>query len=77
MPEVKWALPKAPKQVEKLFETKKEVTKKDAKKLKPLTKYWFNRLKKARLSDNQEMITIGFLLGVSGMFIISCLIISL
>jgi hypothetical protein len=77
MPQITWDKPKAPKEVEKLFEAKKEVTKKDAKKLKPLTKYWFNRLKKARLSDNQEMLTIGFLLGVSGMFIISCLIISL
>lgn len=40
-------VPKAPKEVEKLFDAKVEVTEKDAKKLNPLTKFWEDKIAKA------------------------------
>lgn len=65
MPEVKWAIPKAPKQVVELFNAKKEVTKKDAQKLNPLTKFWSRKIR--------NVFTLGFLSG--GLF--ACAIIGL
>lgn len=44
MAEIKWALPKAPKEVERLFDAKVEVTEKDAKKMNPLTKFWKGKM---------------------------------
>lgn len=55
MPQITWDKPKAPKQVEKLFEAKKEVTKKDAKKLNPLTQFWERKI--------QNSVAFGVILG--------------
>lgn len=47
------------KKTAKLFGAKKEVTKKDAKKLVPLSRYWNNKLNR----DNWYILYIGMLLG--------------
>lgn len=60
-----WAKPKAPKAVKELFKAKKEVTVKDAKRLKPLTNYWAGRLKEARDSDNWRVFFVGVVIGAA------------
>lgn len=60
-----WAKPKAPKAVKELFKAKKEVTVKDAKKLKPLTRYWKGRLIEARNSDNWRVFFVGVVIGAA------------
>lgn len=51
------------KKTKRVLGAKKEVTKKDAKKVKPLLKYWSKRLKKARYSDNWFVLGFGVFLG--------------
>lgn len=64
-----WATPKAPKAVKELFKAKKEVTEKDVKKLKPLTK-WLRKVQKA---DNLEVFFLGFTAGACALFIVHVL----
>lgn len=52
------------KTVEKLFQAKKEVTKSDAKKLSPLTKYWAKRLSRDNWFVLLFGVFLGFVLGV-------------
>lgn len=40
-------LPRVPKEVAELFSAKKKVTRKDAKKLNPLMKFWEKKIKNA------------------------------
>lgn len=49
----------SPLKAAKVFSAKKEVTEKDAKKLKPLTRYWKHRLE----ADNWFILGVGALLG--------------
>lgn len=59
MKKPKWAVAEAPETVKELFNAKKKVTKKDAKKLKPLTRYWAKRLSR----DNWFVLSFGAFLG--------------
>lgn len=52
-------MPKA----KKVFSAKKEISKSDAKKLRPLKKFWSKKLKEARESDNWFILFIGAFLG--------------
>lgn len=51
------------KKTVKVLGAKKEVTRSDAKKAKPLVRYWSKRLKEARYSDNWFILGFGVLLG--------------
>lgn len=51
------------KKTAKVLGAKKEVTKKDARQVKPLVKYWEKRLKDARDSDNTFILLFGAFLG--------------
>lgn len=51
------------KKTKKVLGAKVEVTKKDAKQVKPLVRYWADRLKDARDSDNWQVLTFGAFLG--------------
>lgn len=51
------------KKAKRVLGAKEEVTENDAKKLNPLVKYWANRLKEARISDNVFVFSKGILLG--------------
>lgn len=57
----------------RVFKTKK-VTKAEAKKVAPLTKYWAKRLMEARISDNPIVFWRGFVLG--GIFL-ACIFLTL
>lgn len=58
------------KNTAKVLGAKKEVTKSDAKKLKPLTRYWKNRLN----SDNLNVFGMGIVTGGCIVFIIYTLL---
>lgn len=51
------------KKTKRVLGAKVEVTKSDAKKVSPLTKYWAGRLKAARDSDNWFILSFGVFLG--------------
>ena len=57
-------MPRAPrmKLASKVFKSTK-ITKKEAKKVAPLTKYWAKRLLDAKISDNPIIFWRGFVLG--------------